>query len=68
MKIGSTTMTKSDFVYPPVYYKEKEPSSGEKVKKMREKTWGRYEDEIGNALDKLTKKPKSEWPELLKEK
>lgn len=60
------TTTKSDFVDSPVYYKEKSPSGVEKVRKMRKEESGRYTEEINKALDDLLKKPKSEWPKLLK--
>lgn len=30
------------------------------------KDWARYQDEIGDALDKLKSRPKSSWPKLLR--
>ena len=45
---------------------DKKPDSVEMVRKIREDTCSRYEEEIGDALDKLLKKPKSEWPKLFR--
>lgn len=47
-------------------FRNSELDSTELVRKMREETWRRYEEEIGNALDELLEMPKSEWPDLLK--
>lgn len=47
-------------------FEEKELSSAEQVRKMRRKESNRYKEEIDKALDELLKKPKSEWPRLLR--
>ncbi|KXB07815.1 hypothetical protein AKJ56_02280 [candidate division MSBL1 archaeon SCGC-AAA382N08] len=48
-------------------FRKSELTSVELVRKMREEEFGRYKEEIGDALDELSKKPKSEWPELFKD-
>lgn len=69
MKDKSTTIKVPDFVefriYP--FSMDKEYfSSKEYVRNLRDKTWRRYDEEISNALDFLFKKPKKEWPKLLR--
>jgi len=41
-------------------------SSGDYVRNLRAKIWSRYRKDIESALDILAKKPKKEWPKLLK--
>lgn len=52
--ISSSSLEKEEF------------SSAEYVRGLRNKTWRRYEKEIRGALENLFKKPKKEWPKLLK--
>lgn len=48
------------------FTKEESFSSAKYVSELREEIGGRYRKEIGDALDELFKKPKKEWPKLLK--
>lgn len=65
-----TTIRVPDFIeglnISPFSIKRRGFSSSEYVRDLRTKTWERYKKEIENALDALLKKPKEEWPELLK--
>ena len=48
------------------FTKEESFSSTKYISELREEIGGRYRKEIGGAFDELFKKPKKEWPKLLK--
>jgi len=68
MRSNSTTIKIPDFIEPIIYpfpMKEEFSSAGY-VRSLRSKAWRRYEKEIRSALSNLLKKPKKEWPKLLR--
>lgn len=48
------------------FTKEESFYSAKYVSELREEIGGRYRKEIGDAFNELFKKPKKEWPKLLK--
>ena len=65
-----TTIKVPDFVFDlniyPFPVGKKIFSSGDYIRNLRERIWNRYRKDIESALDNLAKKPKKEWPKLLK--
>ena len=70
MSNSSTTIKMPNFMaelnISPFFIEKESFSSVKYVSELREEIGGRYRKEIGDALDELFKKPKKEWPKLLK--